>query len=241
VGREAGALAVAEEPVRRDEEQQEGEHGEEAAEVFEPVPYVEPEPAFVPQTWWDKQWFGLVKGTSFDPNEEGKRRSIFGYYAKEGREEPPDLPFLPYGDPPEDAQLPFFDKADFANTTWTVGILWKGGLFKRVERARVFFRDDGKVVWTTGAQGTWSCDSRSNVFRFGRSSPLGLNGGRSFPTLLTREDSRYFMEGFVIGWAPFSPLDVWGMWQAYRDDVSEEERGTAPWEGRDEGRDVVEG
>jgi hypothetical protein len=54
---------------------------------------------------------------------------------------------------------------------------------------------------------------------------------------MCEERSLYFMEGFVIGWAPFTPLSVYGMWQAYRDDVSEEEReskGKAPWEEREE-------
>ena len=195
-------------------------------------------PAFVPKNWLEAQWYQLIKGTSFDPNDTGKRRSIFGYY-REGVEEGPDLPFLPSGDPPEDVELPTFSVNDFQNTTWTVGVLWDGP-FKRVERTRVFFRDNGKAVWVSKAMGDWSYDARSNVFRFGRESFFSWNGRRSFPTLLTQEKSKYYMEGFVLGWAPLSPLSVYGMWQAYRDDISEEERGTPPWEDVD-GSDVVKG
>lgn len=73
-----------------------------------------------------------------------------------------------------------------------------------------------------------------------------MNGRRSFPTLLTEDRSLYYMEGFVIGWAPFDPLKVYGLWQAYRDDVSEEERGIAPWDERtreeeEKGAKIVKG
>lgn len=63
----------------------------------------------------------LCTGTSFDPREDGKRRSIFGYYTNE-QEVAPDLPFLPGGDPPEDAELPVFEPRQFYNTTWTIGM-----------------------------------------------------------------------------------------------------------------------
>jgi len=110
--------------------------------------------------------------------------------------------------------------------------------FRRVRRTRVFFRDDGRVVWVDGGNiGEWSYDGKSNVFRFGRETFLSWNGRRSFPTLLTEERSIYYMQGFVIGWAPFSPLGVWGLWQMYRDDVSAEERGVAPWEEEEEGEE----
>ncbi len=225
------------------------------AEVMEPLPSVAEAEAMEraareaavpePTTWWGKQWRSVVRGTSFDPAEEGRRRSIFGFYQKE-QEEAPDLPFLPYGDPPEDAELPVFSAQDFGNTSWTVGVFWEGGNpFRRVDRTRVFFRDDGRAVWLRGGdKGEWSYDARANVFRFGRETSLSLNGRRSFPTLLTEERSKYYMEGFVIGWAPFTPLCVYGLWQAYRDDVSDEERGPAPWDEREEqeqDRGVVKG
>ncbi|EWM28344.1 hypothetical protein Naga_100846g1, partial [Nannochloropsis gaditana] len=199
-------------------------------------------PSGAPKAWWEQKYLQLVEGTSFDPAEAGKRRSIFGYYQREG-EEAPDLPFLPSGDPPEDAELPVFRREQFVNTTWTLGTVSDGwNPLKRVQRTRVFFREDGRVIWVNGGnKGEWTFDARSNVFRFGRESFLSWNGRRSYPTLLTEERSLYYMQGFVIGWAPFTPLSVFGLWQMYRDDVSEEERGVAPWEEEEEGREGGEG
>jgi hypothetical protein len=90
-------------------------------------------------------------------------------------------------------------------------------------------------------KGQWSYDERTNVFRFGRETFWSLNGRRYFPTLLTSEQNLYYMEGFILGWAPLQPLTVYGMWQAYRDDVSEEERGPAPWDNADGSDDVLLG
>jgi hypothetical protein len=216
-----------------DSEEEKGDGGGLFGDFFNPVEELKRE-EYVPKTWWEERWYSFVKGTSFDPNEEGKRRSIFGYY-ENSEEAQLDLPFLPGGDPPEDAELPEFEASEFYNTTWTVGILWKGPLgLQRLQRKRVFLRDDGRAVWDDFGKGAWSYETRSNVLRFGRETFLSLDGRRSFPTLLTSEQNRYYLEGFVIGWAPFNPLDVYGMWQAYREDVDEEERGPAPWEDYDQ-------
>lgn len=195
-------------------------------------PAVPTKPPTVGKNWLEDKWLKFIEGTSLHPDDDGRRRTIFGYL--NDIEDDPDLPLLPGGDPDDDAELPYFTANQFVNTTWTVGLLYDGPL-KSVRRRRVVFGENGKVLWDKGPfgiseGGAWKYDSRTNVMKFSLKTLATLNGRRIFPTLLAKEENLYYMEGYIIGWAPYTPLTCWGLWQAYRDDVDPEVRGPAPWD-----------
>merc|ERR1711988_1170071 len=81
--------------------------------------------------------------------------------------------------------------------------------------------------------GAWTFDPKTRILKFSRNSFLGINGIRIMPALQYRKCHQYFMQGYVVGWAPYAPLKVWGIFQAFRDDVSSSTRGIAPWEEED--------
>lgn len=234
-------------PWEREDEANDRDEKDMLSSSFPPPPPIPPPPQWEPATFWEKLWYPVVRGSALDPNDDGRPRRIWGYLG--GGEDEVDLPLLPDGDPPADAVLPKFTKNDFADTTWTIGLAYRGVLPflpQKVQRVRVLLQGDGTVVWDRGllglpGKGSWSLNEETNVFRFQKDTPFALNGRQWYPTLLAKEENRYYMEGYILGWGPVLPLTVLGLWQAYRDDVPEDERGPAPWDAYSESGPVLEG
>ena len=81
-------------------------------------------------------------------------------------------------DPPlsaeENLQLPYYDGYDFVNSSWTIYIRHRYGAWNWLDRMglvpqatqRVFFREDGKTVWSDGYYGDWYINPAINFFQF---------------------------------------------------------------------------
>ena len=81
-------------------------------------------------------------------------------------------------DPPlsaeENLALPYFDGFDFANSSWTVYIRHRYGVFNWLDRLgvaplsvqKVFLRPDGKTMWSDGFYGDWYINPAINYFQF---------------------------------------------------------------------------
>ncbi len=83
-------------------------------------------------------------------------------------------------DPPltkeENMELPYFDGNDFINSTWTVYIRHRYGVWNWLDRMglvpvqvhKVFFRPDGRTVWSDHFYGDWFLNPALNYFQFER-------------------------------------------------------------------------
>jgi len=243
-GEEGGAVVEAAEDSETSLQAKEEEEDDDYwRPSFPPPP---PKPVYEPSNFLEKVWYKVVEGSSLDPNDDGRARRIWGFLSGDEEE---DLPLLPDGDPPADAELPKFTKDDFADTTWTVGLAYRSSLPlvpPSIKRTRILLRGDGSVLWDKDlfgfpGKGSWVINEETNVFRFQRDTVFAINGRQWYPTLLASEKSRYYLEGYIIGWSPLQALKVFGLWQAYRDDVPEDERGPAPWEDYSNEGPVLEG
>lgn len=90
-------------------------------------------------------------------------------------------------DPPlsiqENLDLPYFDGYDFANSTWTVYIRHRYGVWNWLDRLglvpqatnRVHFHDNGKTTWSDGYYGDWCINPAINFFQFEKH--FGRGGG----------------------------------------------------------------
>ena len=89
-------------------------------------------------------------------------------------------------DPPltknQNMDLPYFDGYDFVNSTWTIYIRHRYGVYNWLDRLglvpqtvmRVFLRGDGKTMWNDGFYGEWFINPAINYFQiekhYGRGS-----------------------------------------------------------------------
>jgi hypothetical protein len=89
-------------------------------------------------------------------------------------------------DPPLKAQenldLPFFDGYDFVNSSWTIYVRHRYGIWNWLDRIglvpqatqRVYLRGDGKTMWSDGFYGEWYINPAINYFQlekhYGRGS-----------------------------------------------------------------------
>ena len=90
-------------------------------------------------------------------------------------------------DPPltakENLDLPYFDGYDFANSSWTIYIRHRYGVWNWLDRLglvpmttnRVFLRNDGKTVWSDGFYGDWYINPAINYLQIGMMSLLFHN------------------------------------------------------------------
>jgi len=81
-------------------------------------------------------------------------------------------------DPPlnneENLELPYFDGFDFANSSWTVYVRHRYGVWNWLDRIglvpqnvyRVYLRTDGKTMWSDGFYGDWYINPAINYFQF---------------------------------------------------------------------------
>eukprot|EP01035_Chromulina_nebulosa_P020565 gene20565-26670_t len=81
-------------------------------------------------------------------------------------------------DPPltteENFDLPYFDGYDFVNSSWTIYIRQRYGVWNWLDRfgfvplttQKVFFREDGKTVWADGFYGDWYINPAINYIQF---------------------------------------------------------------------------
>jgi len=81
-------------------------------------------------------------------------------------------------DPPltneQNLQLPYFDGYDFVNSSWTIYVRNRYGAWNWLDRLglvpqaiqRVYFRPDGKTLWSDGYYGDWYINPAINYFQF---------------------------------------------------------------------------
>jgi len=82
--------------------------------------------------------------------------------------------------PDENLALPYFDGYDFVNSSWTIYLRHRYGVWNWLDRLglvpqatqRVFLRGDGKTMWSDGFYGEWYINPAINYFQlekhFGR-------------------------------------------------------------------------
>jgi len=80
-------------------------------------------------------------------------------------------------DPPlsgkENMDLPYFDGYDFVNSTWTIYVRHRYGVYNWLDRLglvpqtvyKVFLRGDGKTLWNDGFYGEWFINPAINYFQ----------------------------------------------------------------------------
>lgn len=80
-------------------------------------------------------------------------------------------------DPPissnDNLQLPYFDGYDFVNSSWTIYVRHRFGVWNWLDRMgfvpqatqRVFLRGDGKTLWSDGFYGEWYINPAINFFQ----------------------------------------------------------------------------
>ena len=83
-------------------------------------------------------------------------------------------------DPPlsgkENMDLPYFDGYDFVNSTWTIYVRHRYGVYNWLDRLglvpqtvyKVFLRGDGKTLWNDGFYGDWYINPAINYFQIER-------------------------------------------------------------------------
>jgi len=132
---------------------------------------------------------------------------------------------------------------DFYNTEWKIGTLIdnKPRDPKSIDTTwvRLTTTEEGtnKATWGDGSQGKWTVDVPSQYFSISKETFGGFFGKKIWAGNI---DDFYYLEGTVRGWSPISPASVVGQWQAIRlgvvdgERVTAEERGVAPWFGKEE-------
>lgn len=84
--------------------------------------------------------------------------------------------------PDENLALPYFDGYDFVNSSWTIYVRHRYGVWNWLDRLglvpqatqRVFLRGDGKTMWSDGFYGEWYINPAINY------SQLEKHFGRGF-------------------------------------------------------------
>ena len=101
--------------------------------------------------------------------------------------------------PEENLQLPYFDGYDFVNSSWTIYIRNRYGVWNWLDRLgfvpqpvqRVFFRADGTTCWSDGYYGDWYLNPAINYFQFEKHFGRGFGfsmaprGMRIFQVIVT--------------------------------------------------------
>jgi len=140
--------------------------------------------------------------------------------------------------PEANMELPYFDGYDFANSSWTIYIRHRFGIYNWLDRLglmpqatqKVFLRADGKTVWNDGFYGDWYINPAINYFQlekhFGRGAGAsqGQRGLRVFQVNrwnYETEIGRYWQRGlrsYLRNETNFWALEgrVWGLAVSWR-------------------------
>jgi len=122
-------------------------------------------------------------------------------------------------------------KEYFKGSEWKVGIMWKDN--KNIQETWIRCKEEFDCEWGTGGkEGTWDVDGK--IFTFTRDYVGGWNGKRIFSAPLRDRNSEVYLEGLVRGWAPFTPAEVMGQWQAIRLGVDRSEYDDPIWMTRED-------
>lgn len=90
--------------------------------------------------------------------------------------------------PEENMNLPYFDGYDIANSTWTIYVRHRYGAWNWLDRLglvpqatlKVFFRPDGKVMFSDNFYGEWYINPAINFFQFEKHFGRGAGYTQSF-------------------------------------------------------------